>query len=330
MNMNYPGLALKWAARLALRATFSSPAGPLAEHAVRSIARRAPYTLPGRGVLVAELSRVKKEQLVAELLCGAKMSVPPIPEGVSVYLAGCLMGEEPTTNCLTCELEPGDCFLDIGANLGFYSLLAATRVGSAGQVHAFEPQPALAAQLRRSVELNDFSERVTVNNVAVTDRDGETVELHLAEDQTRTGIASIFAHEWLASVGMNVPTCNIDSYVGTHPSAGTYVIKIDIEGAELMALRGMAGLLARAKTKLLVVELFPAYIEFPGGKRLLPDQNAATPLNVVSYLAHYGYEPRAINRNGSLGDALSLEKVVGLELTTNVAFVKARSLSRAH
>ena len=131
--MDHSNLALKSVAHLALRATFASFAGPMAEHALRSIVRRFPYTFPGRGGIAAELSRIKKEQIVAELLCGAKMSVPAIPEGVSIYLAGCLMGEEPTTNYLTRTLEPGECFLDIGANLGFYSLLAATRVGHAAR-----------------------------------------------------------------------------------------------------------------------------------------------------------------------------------------------------
>jgi len=55
------------------------------------------------------------------------------------------------------ELRAGDVFLDIGANVGFYTLFAAQRVGAGGCVHAFEPEPSTFESLRRSVEANDFS-----------------------------------------------------------------------------------------------------------------------------------------------------------------------------
>jgi FkbM family methyltransferase len=74
------------------------------------------------------------------------------------------------------SLRPGMVVADVGANLGLYTLLAAERVGPAGRVHSFEPDPQNAALLRRNVAANVYN-NVVLHEAAVADRQG-VVALH--------------------------------------------------------------------------------------------------------------------------------------------------------
>ncbi len=76
--------------------------------------------------------------------------------------------------------------IDVGANVGYYALMAATRVGPSGRVIAYEPGPAPAARLRENVALNGLS-NVTVVEAAVADRPG-TLHLNLVEDSEASSL----------------------------------------------------------------------------------------------------------------------------------------------
>jgi FkbM family methyltransferase len=85
--------------------------------------------------------------------------------------------------------KPGMTFFDVGANIGLYSLLAANRVGLEGQVHAFEPTPALVGKLKMLLDLNSF-QNVTVNEIAVSDQSG-TAQFFLAEESVNNSFGSV-------------------------------------------------------------------------------------------------------------------------------------------
>ena len=70
--------------------------------------------------------------------------------------------EMPIQRTIAGSLDDGDCFYDVGANIGFFSLIAARRVGETGKVYAFEPVHRNAAGIERSAELNGFAERLEV------------------------------------------------------------------------------------------------------------------------------------------------------------------------
>jgi hypothetical protein len=144
-----------------------------------SLGHRFPYTLRGRGSLAAAIAQRHDQPLIARLGHGSLVSVPPETDGAALYLLGGLqIAREHATELLfertLCE---GDVMLDIGANLGFYTFLAAKRVGSSGCAYAFEPQLDLVKHLRRSIELNDVSDRVVVVHAAVVERDQGPVPL---------------------------------------------------------------------------------------------------------------------------------------------------------
>jgi FkbM family methyltransferase len=126
-------------------------------------------------------------------------------------------------------LTPGDGFIDLGANVGYYTLLAKSLVGD-GPVWSFEASPTIYRQLIRNIELNGFE--VKAYNLAVMDRDGE-VAIHLGDNQ---GLANIFGG---APSEATVPAKSLDSALEDEDLSRVRVVKIDIEGAEDMALAGM-------------------------------------------------------------------------------------------
>ena len=136
-------------------------------------------------------------------------------------------------------VRPGTTVLDVGANVGAYTLLFATWVGGAGRVFAFEPSPAACAGLRAHVRLNDFADRVIVVEAAAAGTVGRApFAVH------PSGGASTLALGSLAGVPqITVATETIDSVCKAHGLLPA-VIKIDVEGAELDVLKGARHTLA--------------------------------------------------------------------------------------
>ena len=131
-------------------------------------------------------------------------------------------------------VRPGDTVLDVGAHVGYYTLLASVLVGDSGRVHAFEPNPRNAEFLRRHL-LANRRRNVRVEQLAVSDRAGAA--------RFDFGTGSGTGH--LADGGaLEVHTVRLDDYCaerGLAPSA----IKIDVEGAETFVLDGARETLRR-------------------------------------------------------------------------------------
>jgi FkbM family methyltransferase len=137
-------------------------------------------------------------------------------------------------------LRPGGHFVDGGANLGYYSIMAARCVGPTGQVDAFEPEPTNRARLLANIERNRFTDRIRVHDQALSDKAG-TATIHFYEDDKHNhGASSLFAEPGAATRDTDVPTARMDEVLaGCMPN----LIKLDIEGAEPLAIAGMTGLL---------------------------------------------------------------------------------------
>ena len=138
--------------------------------------RKNPYELRGRGILAKAMepwirNELETEILKSSLLGGAVFYVLPLHESISLYIFGCLIAENErlTTKFLFNTLRPGSMFIDIGANMGFYSLIAAKMCGSSGRIIAVEPQPNLAENLKRSAELNGWVCNFDVLMVALSE-----------------------------------------------------------------------------------------------------------------------------------------------------------------
>jgi len=152
---------------------------------------------------------------------------------------GCWAGvfERENQRLLTRLLRPGDRFVDVGANVGFFTLLGARRVGSGGGVLAFEPLESNLELLRRHVELNGASQ-VSVIPTALADRSGR----------------GSFGHQGSPSQARLDPrgetTVEIDTLDNALERKGwdsVRAVKVDVEGAEARVLRGARRTMAAAR-----------------------------------------------------------------------------------
>jgi FkbM family methyltransferase len=156
--------------------------------------------------------------------------------------------ERPLQSFIVGHLAEGDVFYDVGANIGFFSLIAARRVGPQGRVYAFEPVPDNAAAIARSARLNGF-DAVNVLNVAVGSSNGRT-ELMLARHIGGATIASVGPPpDVCGRIGVDLVT--LDVAITQHGLRPPTLVKVDVEGAELDVLRGLPATLLRHRPTVL-------------------------------------------------------------------------------
>jgi FkbM family methyltransferase len=157
------------------------------------------------------------------------------------------------------SVRPGSVVLDLGAYIGRFSLLAAQQAGPTGIVYAFEPDPRNFKALVKNVMKNGFAGHVIPIRKAAFDREAEHA-FHVAEGP-HCG-SSLFAAE---SIRTTVTKCvSIDKFLPS--SLVVEVVKLDVEGAEIHALRGMKRTLTRSMPNLTVlVECNPPKLNAAGG-----------------------------------------------------------------
>ena len=142
-------------------------------------------------------------------------------------------------------VRPGETFFDIGAFIGVYALVAAREAGGCGHVVAFEPDPAAAAAIETSARANHFR-HFEVVNAAVANESGS---IHLSRERgshLRIALADVEGDD-----ESSVSAVAIDDYVDTRDLVPD-VIKIDVEGAEMLVLKGMTTILTNHAPRILI------------------------------------------------------------------------------
>lgn len=158
----------------------------------------------------------------------------------SRFVRGTYDGDE--IEGLLARLAPGDVFYDVGAHIGYYSMAAALRVGEAGRVYAFEPLPLNLKMLRGHVDANRM-QNIEVIAAGVSAAPGETFfDLAGGTGRGRLG----------ARGELRVELVSIDELVATGRARPPSLIKMDIEGAELLALQGARQTLAQHHPQILL------------------------------------------------------------------------------
>ena len=152
---------------------------------------------------------------------------------------------------ISLALRPGDYFIDGGANVGLFTLIAADRVGNCGVVAACEPVTRTAAILKNNVSLNGYY-WVEVHDVALSDRAGTASLTAFGGDDS--GLSSFAPAESNGSE-MTVPTITLNQLAERRTPS---LVKLDLEGAEVKALRGASEVLASGCPFLVEVE--PAHL----------------------------------------------------------------------
>ncbi|MBV8072848.1 MAG: FkbM family methyltransferase [Acidobacteriaceae bacterium] len=147
-------------------------------------------------------------------------------------------------------LRAGDVFFDIGANVGFFSVLAARFVGPSGEIHAFEPLPANARQIANNVALNEFSQ-IEVHEIALSERDG-TFAFRVSAVPTFGALSDspMAVDQEIASVDVTVRA--LDSWMGENKARSPRLIKLDIEGSEVGFLKGAQETIEKCRPVLLI------------------------------------------------------------------------------
>jgi FkbM family methyltransferase len=143
------------------------------------------------------------------------------------------------------NLNSGETFWDVGANVGFYAIIGAKLVGPAGKVVAVEADPDTAKILAANFETNHLT-NARVVSAALTDTIG-TVRFGRAPATGWSGIYYENSQEWV-----NVEALTGDALMKSLSLDEVHAIKIDVEGSEAHVLRGMSEILTRAKSRLLV------------------------------------------------------------------------------
>lgn len=227
----------------------------------------------------------------AEIMNGLRLWLDLNDIGVSVP---CLQEayEPPITDFILSQLKPGDVFIDAGANIGWFTLLAARQLGVDGRVHAFEPASETFHYLQRSVDSNGFAGRCHlyqkalgaasgVGRIVQSSNSHNRGHAHLAYDGASAGTE--ITDEELSVVEI----CQLDDIPVSGP---VKLMKIDVEGAEALVIAGAAHTIARDQP-MIIAEVFPAWL------RRISGLDGA---GFISQMAALGYQPYAIGHAGGI------------------------------
>ncbi len=165
--------------------------------------------------------------------------------------------EPPLSEVLRRLLRPGDRFLDLGANEGYFTVLASRLVGSRGKVYCVEPQSRLQQVIGRNLEINKCR-NVDVHRVAICNS-AEPVTLHLSSD-ANTGGTSFYRHWRVGSGSEIVPAKPLDEMLPRAESRSIRLLKIDCEGAESEIIPSAERLLAKHAFQFISLEYHPQLI----------------------------------------------------------------------
>ncbi len=189
---------------------------------------------------------------------------------------------EPATTAVVMEVvSDGDVVVDVGAHWGYFTLLAASLCGESGRVFAFEPHPKNFALLTKNVEANGLTNVVVVQK-AISNRAG-SAKLFQSRMTVGHSLCSL-PPEWRLGGGsatevIPVDTVALDDFFA-QTSVEPRLVKIDIEGAEPLALAGMQCLIKRNPSLVLIMEFNPFYLYGKAATDFL-DQLAACGFDVV-------------------------------------------------
>jgi FkbM family methyltransferase len=196
-------------------------------------------------------------------------------------------------------IKKGDVVLDIGANIGYYTLIAAKLVGENGRVYAFEPDPDNFALLKKNIKINGYQNVILVQK-AVSNKTGK-LRLYLSDDSaaehrifdSRDGRRSI-----------EIEAIRLDDYFKDY-FGKIDLIKMDIEGAEWGAIQGMLNLLEKNKTLKIITEFWPSALERFG---IEPEQ-------YLKLLLEQGFKLYYINEQKKILERANIAKL--LEMYTS-------------
>jgi len=213
--------------------------------------------------------------------------------------------EAAETRTMLAALTDGMVVFDIGANIGWYSMLFA-RHFPALEIHAFEPLPYFSEFLQRNVTANGLADRIQVHTVGFSD-ESRTVEIFLDRgNATNASMRNVADSETASAVAVEVT--ELDAWCAERQLRPDF-IKCDVEGAELLVMQGARGLLADAPP-VIFLEMLRKWAK-PYGYH---------PNDLIGLLSGVGYECHGIGQRG----IRRIESVDDATQETNYLFLHRR------
>lgn len=185
--------------------------------------------------------------------------------------------EKELTNYFFTLLKSGDVFIDIGANEGYYSIIASKIVGSEGVVFAVEPQSRLQSILFNNIDANK-SYNIKVFQLAIADSVG-MASINLTPD-TNTGSSSIFRSTKYKNKVEKIPQTTLSDFFLLTKTKQVDFLKMDIEGFEYYAILGDKSVFENVKIRNIALEIHPNVIKREG----------LNPNEIVDFLLAQGYK----------------------------------------
>jgi FkbM family methyltransferase len=242
---------------------------------------------------------------ITDTIHGFRLYLNPEDRNVSLALALHKTYETDISPMFPRVVKEGGTVIDIGANIGYYSVFAGKIVGDGGKIYAFEPEPANYALLQRNIELNGLRNVITVRK-AVSNKSG-IVRLYLsghAPDSHSTVERS--------KRFVDVECVTIDDFLS---NSKVDVIKMDIEGAEMLAILGMDRTIRENPGIKMFVEYWPEGIKLSGHD----------PTKFLTTLLGYGFQIYDIRRNKLLTHVKAINSFKVIE--TNLFVTRADLMS---
>ncbi len=160
--------------------------------------------------------------------------------------------EESELSFLKTFLKPEDCFVDIGSNIGLFSVLASPLVGKKGTIYAFEPTPKTFTRLMENIKLNSLT-NLFPENIGLSDTSG-SMSFYTSNNEYDAWNSMVRLSQLEDSSKININVSALDEYVESKDIQKINLIKLDVEGWEYNVLRGSSNVLSWKDAPVLMVE----------------------------------------------------------------------------
>lgn len=186
---------------------------------------------------------------IVELVPGTKCICYPSGSLYSTLVMYLKFPEYGEMQLLLSILNDKDIFIDVGANIGVYSLLASSKINK-GKIFAFEPSPKILPQLEENISLNNKDDRIVVIKKAVSQKNGFiNFDINSSPDYNHISYSSNKTEV------LRVQSITLDKFISKNNLKRVKLIKIDVEGAELLVLKGLQKSLKAKLVDVLIVEV---------------------------------------------------------------------------
>lgn len=206
-----------------------------------------------------------EHEALTSLFTGQKIYVDTRDTSVAPHLMLDGHWEPEITRVFRGQIKPDDTVFDIGANLGYFGIVAGTEVGPEGSIHFFEPNPALTKLIVKSASVNGLGPISSINTVAVGNQAG-TLDIYFNEvmagsgnllHPAETGIRDTGVVDFGITTTASTPVITIDEYCAARNIQRVDVVKIDVEGFEPNVYAGMRKTIKHNPSMRILMEFTP-------------------------------------------------------------------------